>query len=78
MNVAVVKDDVIVNVIAADAPDNMTTFPIPDGKWIGDLYNDERIDTSLEARVAALEADAEQAVLDRAALTLLLTGEETV
>lgn len=33
---------------------------------------------SLSARVAALEADAEQAALDRAALTLLLTGEETV
>ena len=34
--------------------------------------------TDLEARVASLEADAEQAALDRAALTLLLTGEETV
>ena len=34
--------------------------------------------TTLETRVAALEADAEQAALDRAALTLLLTGEETV
>ena len=34
--------------------------------------------TTIEARVAALEADAEQAALDRAALTLLLTGEETV
>ena len=34
--------------------------------------------TDIEARVAALEADAEQAALDRAALTLLLTGEETV
>ena len=33
---------------------------------------------TLEARVAALEADAEQAALDRAALTILLTGEETV
>ena len=33
---------------------------------------------SLSARVAALEADAAQAALDRAALTLLLTGEETV
>ena len=32
----------------------------------------------IEARVAALEADAEHAALDRAALTLLLTGEETV
>lgn len=34
--------------------------------------------TTLEARVAALEADAEQATLDRAALALLLTGEESV
>ena len=34
--------------------------------------------TDLEARVAALEADAAQAALDRAALTLLLTGEESV
>lgn len=34
--------------------------------------------TNLEDRVAALEADAAQAALDRAALTLLLTGEETV
>ena len=34
--------------------------------------------TTLETRVAALEADAEQAALDRAALTILLTGEETV
>ena len=34
--------------------------------------------TTLEDRVAALEADADQAALDRAALTLLLTGEETV
>lgn len=33
--------------------------------------------TDLEARVAALEADAAQASLDRAALTLLLTGEDT-
>ena len=32
--------------------------------------------TDLEARVAALEADAAQAALDRAALTLLLTGED--
>ena len=33
---------------------------------------------TIETRVAALEADAEQAALDRAALTLLLTEEETV
>ena len=34
--------------------------------------------TTIEDRVAALEAGAEQAALDRAALTLLLTGEATV
>ena len=34
--------------------------------------------TTLEARVAALGADAGEAAVDRAALTLLLTGEETV
>ena len=34
--------------------------------------------TDIEARAAALEADAAQAALDRAALTILLTGEETV
>lgn len=34
--------------------------------------------TNIETRVAALEADAAQAALDRAALTLLLTGEEPV
>lgn len=33
---------------------------------------------TIEARVAALEAGAAQAALDRAALTILLTGEETV
>ena len=33
--------------------------------------------TDLETRVAALEADAKQASLDRAALALLLTGEDT-
>ena len=33
---------------------------------------------TIETRVAALEADAAQASLDRAALPLLLTGEETV
>ena len=43
-----------------------------------DAITDPEPSTDLEARVAALEADAEQAALDRAALTLLLTGEETV
>ena len=43
-----------------------------------DAITDPEPSTNLEDRVAALEADAAQASLDRAALTLLLTGEETV
>ena len=39
---------------------------------------DPKPSATLGDRVAALEADADQAALDRAALTLLLTGEETV
>lgn len=65
---------------------------IPRYRWDGEkavLRSEEELEadrtalpnpepTTIEARVAALEADAEQAALDRAALTLLLTGEETV
>ena len=69
-----------------------TVDGIPRYRWDGEkavLRSDEELEedraeisepeppTDLEARVASLEADAEQAALDRAALTLLLTGEET-
>ena len=65
---------------------------IPRYRWDGEkavLRSDEELEAdrsaiqepepsmSLEDRVAALEADAEKAALDRAALTLLLTGEDT-
>ena len=39
---------------------------------------DPKPSVTIEARVAALEADADQAALDRAALALVLTGEEAV
>lgn len=77
MNVAVVENNVITNVIVAGAPDGVKTYPIPEGKWIGDIYEDQPAST-IESRVAALEEEAEQAKIDRAALTYLLTGEETV
>ena len=65
---------------------------IPRYRWDGSkaiLRTDEELEAdrselpkpesaTIEGRVAALEADAEQAALDRAALALLLTGEETV
>ena len=39
--------------------------------------SDPKPSATIEDRVAALEADAEQAANDRAALKLLLTGEDT-
>ena len=43
--------------------------------WLTEQVQKEVL-PSLSDRVAALEADAEQAALDRKALALLLTGEE--
>lgn len=40
VKVAVVENNVITNVIVADAPDGITTYPIPGGKWIGDTYRE--------------------------------------
>ncbi len=37
MNVAVVKNGIITNIIVSDEPDNINTFPIPNGLWIGDI-----------------------------------------
>lgn len=65
---------------------------IPRYRWDGEkaiLRSEEELEAdraaqpkpepaTLEDRVAALEADAEQAALDRAALSLLLTGEEVL
>ena len=66
---------------------------IPRYRWDGAaaiLRTDEELDSdraaipepkpskTVEDRLTALEADAEQAAQDRAALALLLTGEETV
>ena len=66
---------------------------IPRYRWDGEkavLRSDDELEAdrsaipepkpsgTLEDRVAALESDAAQAALDRAALTLLLTGEDTV
>ena len=66
---------------------------IPRYRWDGStaiLRTDEELEAdraelpnpetskTIEDRLVALEADAAQAALDRAALTLLLTGEETV
>ena len=83
---AVIPDDMVCEnfpfgeVTAAEIDGVMTvtswipgTMPEPESK----PEPEPEPSTNLEARVAALEADAAQASLDRAALTLLLTGEDT-
>lgn len=80
---AVIPDDMVCEnfpfgeVTAAEIDGVMTVT-----SWIPGTMPEPKPDpepsTTLEARVAALEAEAEQAALDRAALTMLLTGEETV
>ena len=84
---AVIPDDMVCenfpfgDVTAAEIDGVMTvtswipgTMPEPEPK--PDPEPEPEPPTGLEDRVAALEADAAQAALDRAALTLLLTGEE--
>ena len=82
---AVIPDDMVCEnfpfgeVIASEIDGVMTVT-----SWIpGTMPEPEPVpepepDSTLDARVAALEAEAEQAALDRAALALLLTGEEIV
>lgn len=48
MLAAVVVDGVIKNVVVSDIIDNVKTFPLKSGKWIGDKYNDNAPPTELE------------------------------
>ena len=86
---AVIPDDMVCEnfpfgeVTAAEIDGVMTvtswipgTMPEPEPKPKPKPDPEPETPTDLEARVAALEADAAQAALDRAALTLLLTGED--
>ena len=66
--------------MAVDGENTVTALDENSGAretWLSEQVKKD-VQPSLADRVAALEADAEQAALDRAALTLLLTGEETV
>lgn len=49
MDIAIVKDNIIVNVITIDKQDSAEKFggvPLPEGKWIGDKYDDSLEDNS--------------------------------
>ena len=73
MNVAVVKDGVIVNVIVSDEPDNINTFPVPSGLWIGDIMPPqyESIEDIKTAKLAEISKSCEDYIYAGTDVTLL-------
>ena len=73
MNVAVVKDGVIVNVIVSDEPDNINTFPVPSGLWIGDIMPPqyESIEAIKTAKLAEISKSCEDYIYAGTDVTLL-------
>ena len=72
MNVAVVKDGVIVNVIVSDEPDNINTFPVPSGLWIGDIMPPqyESIEAIKTAKLAEISKSCEDYIYAGTDVTL--------
>ena len=72
MNVAVVKDGVIVNVIVSDEPDNINTFPVPSGLWIGDIMPPqyESIEAIKTAKLTEISKSCEDYIYAGANVTL--------
>ena len=72
MNVAVVKDGVITNIIVSDEPDNINTFPVPNGLWIGDtmLPQYESIEAIKTAKLAEISKSCEDYIYAGTDVTL--------
>ena len=72
MNVAVVKDGVITNIIVSDEPDNINTFPVPNGLWIGDtmLPQYESIEAIKTAKLTEISKSCEDYIYAGANVTL--------
>ena len=72
MNVAVVKDGVITNIIVSDEPDNINTFPVPSGLWIGDtmLPQYESIEAIKTAKLAEISQSCEDYIYAGTDVTL--------
>ena len=72
MNVAVVKDGVITNIIVSDEPDNINTFLVPNGLWIGDIMPPqyESIEAIKTAKLTEISKSCEDYIYAGANVTL--------
>ena len=72
MNVAVVENGVITNIIVSDEPDNINTFPVPNGLWIGDKMPPqyESIEAIKTAKLAEISKSCEDYIYAGTDVTL--------
>ena len=72
MNVAVVKNGIITNIIVSDEPDNINTFPVPSGLWIGDKMPPQydSIEATKTAKLAEISKSCEDYIYAGTNVTL--------
>lgn len=72
MNVAVVENGIITNIIVSDEPDNINTFPVPNGLWIGDKMTPqyESIEATKTAKLAEISQSCEDYIYAGTDVTL--------
>ena len=72
MNVAVVKNGIITNIIVSDEPDNINTFPVPSGLWIGDKMPPQydSIEATKSAKLAEISKSCEDYIYAGTDVTL--------
>lgn len=72
MNVAVVENGIITNIIVSDEPDNINTFPVPNGLWIGDKITPqyESIEATKTAKLAEISKSCEDYIYAGTDVTL--------
>lgn len=72
MNVAVVKNGIITNIIVSDEPDNINTFPVPSGLWIGDTMPPQydSIEATKTAKLAEISKSCEDYIYAGTDVTL--------
>lgn len=73
MNVCIVENGIISNVIVASDqadPADFGGYLLPDGKWIGDIFQDEIPTPTPEERITALESATGKAIADSDAMNV--------
>lgn len=73
MNVCIVENGIISNVIVASDqadPADFGGYLLPDGKWIGDIFQDEIPAPTPEEHITALESATGKAIADSDAMNV--------